>query len=811
MLVFWLLTLKCWPLIFKHQCSDVVKTPPEDMDENIEDKSATVETNVHNKVKMPSYIQEFQNETLRDWASKLDKFVKTRAADVIYNHTKTETVILIVGPTGTGKSSLAYYAAFKLKEEAGYTILPVRKPVDITNYHVPGTKQIFLVDDFIGKYAVDEKEAVSWEENGPLLKIIVSKRDQTKIILTSRTYIWQQEWYKYLNIPSYTCDLLSENLQLLAEERLNIFKSYINTDVSMALNEDDIMLYNIFLSVCAMYSSSKKYSLKKFLEVPFLIIENEIDNFKTKSQVRFIALAILAIKHIISINSLTINKHEHDDLLQDLFHESTFVQNQSKNLLKSTLAAFKGEYVREEHGCFEFIHKTMRNIVLCCIAKTFMKSVIKYCEIDVILNQIRLYCISDEQDVYIIKVTRENTNAYFRRLVTELKKGFHKQVFESAQNVVPQFRAKFLEHIKLNITCNELTKTKEGMTALHVVSALGYHEYVSFFIQYERMINERDTAGNIPLHLACKKGHLEIVKDLVENNSLVDIPNHEELKPFFYACENNSVDVAKYMLHYSGIKVNEKYSRKNKRCVLHVVCANGYTDLAILLLKNNAKVDVKDADECTPLHLACYNGNSGTVSALLNSSANVDAVDLFGKTSVYIACSANHERVLQLLLDKKAVVNQKTDNGMTPLRVSCKNGNTVIVKMLLQSGAKVNSNDQSAVPLHDACKVGNESIIDILIHAKASVNQKTQDGITPLHEACRKGHANVVKILLDNKAVVNEQDKTGGTALSISSFKGFYTIIDLLLQKGAKPNISDEDKVNSLKLACKENHKDVVD
>ncbi|CAC5410237.1 unnamed protein product [Mytilus coruscus] len=163
---------------------------------------------------------EFQKETIRDWNCKLDKFVKTRAAEVIYNHIVNENVILIAGPSGVGKSTLAYYVAFKLKDEAGYTILPASKPEDIINYNIRSTKQFFIIDDFIGKFAVDETDAGSWETSGPLLKILFSKTDHTKLILTSRTYIWQPERYSYLNMPYYTCDLISDDLQLLPKREM---------------------------------------------------------------------------------------------------------------------------------------------------------------------------------------------------------------------------------------------------------------------------------------------------------------------------------------------------------------------------------------------------------------------------------------------------------------------------------------------------------------------------------------------------------------------------------------------------------------
>ncbi|CAC5359841.1 unnamed protein product [Mytilus coruscus] len=684
-----------------------------------------------------------------------------QATNFIYNSIQVNSVILIVGPTGAGKSANAYHVAFRLKEEHGYTVIPARQSIDVTNYHVPGTKQILIVDDFIGKYAVHEKDVVSWDNNGPLLKML---------------FIGPTGAGKSANAYHVAFRLKEEHGYTVIPVRQSI----------------DVTNYHV--------------------PVSFQIIEDEIKNFKTKSHVGFFALAFLAIKKKIEKNSLTIDNHEHDELLQDLFHESNLLQYPSKKILKSTLAAFKGEYVKESDGCFEFVHDTMQNMLLRCIAKTFIESVIKHSRVEVILNQIRLDCMNEEQNFLAIHINPESEDAYFRRLVSELNKGLHKEVFESAQNIIPQFRVKLLEYIKQYITLEKLTKTHEEMTALHDVSNLGYGDYCSFFIHDKQMINVQDNAGNIPLHLACIKGHLKIVEDLVNNDSFIDFANNEELQPFFYACENGFAKVAEYLLQYlaKGIRVNEKYRRKNKRCVLHVVCANGYTNLVKLLLENNAEVDVKDADGSTPLHLACHKGNTRIVSALLHNNANVDVKDSFGKTSVYTACSENNERVLQLLLEKKAVVNQKTISGMTPLSVSCKNENIALVKLLLQNGAKVNSKKQSVVPLHEACKSGNESIINILIQAKASVNHKTKEDITPLHEACRNGHHNVVKLLLDKKAVVNDKDKHGWTALFFSSAHGFHTIVDLLLKKGANLNMFDEDKENPLTLARKENHRDVI-
>ncbi|CAG2223098.1 unnamed protein product [Mytilus edulis] len=326
------------------------------------------------------------------------------------------------------------------------------------------------------------------------------------------------------------------------------------------------------------------------------------------------------------------------------------------------------------------------------------------------------------------------------------------------------------------------------MPHLHVVSDLGYQEYVSFFLQDSTMINQKDSHGNIPLHLACMKGHIEIVQNLIENKSSIDIANNEGLKPFVYACEINATAVAKVLLHHCGkwINVNEKYQKRNNGSVLHIVCAKGFVNLVLLLLNHNAKVDLLDGSGCIPLHVA---NSSAVVKALLDYNANINQVDFF----------------------EKAEINQKTKTELRPLHAACQSESIEIVKILIENGARINSAKPCISPLHEACRIGNESIVNFLIESNASINHKTKDGLTPLHQACMNDRVIVAKKLLDNKVNVNDESKYGWTALYFSSAKGFRTIVDLLLQHGANVNIWDEDKVSPLMAACKENKTDVVD
>ncbi|XP_071124008.1 uncharacterized protein [Mytilus edulis] len=764
-------------------------------------------------LKVPSHVEEFQIETLQDWTTKLNRIVITRATKFIYEKVRAHKVIVIAGPTGAGKSAIAYYAAFRLKEESGYTIIPARQSVDITNYHVQGTKQVFIIDDFIGRYSVDETAVGLWEKDRPLLEIICSNNDDTKLILTSRTYIWQPERYSCLSLDACMCDLLSDHICLSMTERRDICQSYLNQDEVKALKDETLLMYSFFPSICSSYESSEKIPVESFFAGPYMMIETEIDNFKINSQISFIVLAILAIKQTISKSSFSIDNREYDELIKDVFDESAFLQYPSKNLLKSSLVAHTGTYVKHvvenDTDNFMFDHETLQKIVLRCIARTLIKSVIKYCKTEVILDQLRLNCICIAQDNFTIEVMPENEDAYFKRLVYELDKGWYMAIFKNAQHKDHQFRISFLKYLKKYLPHDNRTKIQNGFPVLHVVTALGYLDYVIFFMQDNSMINQQDSDGNIPLHLACMKGHNEIVKELVKKKSIINIANNEGLKPFVYACENEAIQVAKVMLHQCAkwINVNEKFPRRKNRTVLHIVSAKGCTHFVLLLLAYKAHVDERDENGCTPLHLA---SSSAVVKALLDVNANINQVDSFGRSPLYSACSKTQVRVVQLLIEKKAEINPNKKAGLRPLQAACQSGSTDIVKMLVKKGATVNIIKPGISPLHEACTIGNESITNILIATNASVNHKTKDGFSPLHQACMNDHVTVAKILLDNKANINDANKYGWTALLFSSAKGFCTVVDLLVQHGANMNLCDDYKVSPLMAACKEDKKGVV-
>ena len=127
--------------------------------------------------------------------------------------------------------------------------------------------------------------------------------------------------------------------------------------------------------------------------------------------------------------------------------------------------------------------------------------------------------------------------------------------------------------------------------SLFEAAAAGKFDVVAHLVyQHPEAVNYYAEDGFTPLGLACYFGHYEIARYLVLKGADVNLPS------------NNGFGV--YPLHSAA--------------------AGNYTDIARMLIENNAQVNVKQQAGATALHSAAQNGNVDLLILLLEHGADVN-------------------------------------------------------------------------------------------------------------------------------------------------------------------------------------------
>ena len=125
---------------------------------------------------------------------------------------------------------------------------------------------------------------------------------------------------------------------------------------------------------------------------------------------------------------------------------------------------------------------------------------------------------------------------------------------------------------------------------------------------------------------------------------------------------------------------------------LRMAAANNQNEIAKLLIKEGANVNIKDEDAYTPIHYASVNGHVDIVELLLVNNANVNIHPENVYTSLHGAASGGHFDVLKLIINKGANLNSRDHTGDTPLDLAThpenRNASSKTADLLHKHGGK---------------------------------------------------------------------------------------------------------------------------
>lgn len=346
-------------------------------------------------------------------------------------------------------------------------------------------------------------------------------------------------------------------------------------------------------------------------------------------------------------------------------------------------------------------------------------------------------------------------------------------------------------NLNLNIYSND-------KTPLHIACEKGHVAIVREFVDnYRAMfwINLR-YLQDLPLHIAVNNGFLNVTNILLEKVTSVNAVDREGRTPLWIALLKNHFDIIKYLL--CNYRVNPHFKFKGESPVGYAI-RERMIEVVKLLIDRGAHLNGKDIDKKTLLHHSVSKSSPELVQLLIDKGADMSAIDNKGYTAFHYAIFHSDLSIIEVFIKNKMPIDSRVFNsssGYTPLQIAFKEGNYEVAKCLLKHGADINARDphshyariRGGTLLHWACRNYNgEQEVKFLIENGADINAEADDGRTPLCLLIKHcGTIEMIKFFIDNGAKLDTD--RGGTPLYWALNMRYYNVARFLIENGLDVN-----------------------
>jgi ankyrin repeat protein len=170
---------------------------------------------------------------------------------------------------------------------------------------------------------------------------------------------------------------------------------------------------------------------------------------------------------------------------------------------------------------------------------------------------------------------------------------------------------------------------------------------IEHLIERGAKVDEQNESLKTALMLAAFYGKLNLVKILRQYEASYKIRDNSGMSAIHYAIDGGNCDTIEYMVT-DGADINDIDSVNGWTPLLRAASLNAKADVARVLIKYDADLNVADINHKTALMVATINGNLPFVQVLVTHGADLYTLNEYGKSLYELAIAMDRKVIKEI-------------------------------------------------------------------------------------------------------------------------------------------------------------------
>lgn len=294
----------------------------------------------------------------------------------------------------------------------------------------------------------------------------------------------------------------------------------------------------------------------------------------------------------------------------------------------------------------------------------------------------------------------------------------------------------------------------------------------------------RASDGKTALMRVCEKGQLRLVQWLLEHGANVNTLDNNDRSALYYAIQAGNIDIVKELLHYNPV-----LNPVDRELGTPLAAAIDHPDIPRLLLNAGADPNISGQQGRSPIFIAAMRGSAEVIQDLIRSGADLHSRDDHGWTPICAAVDCERDdSILRALVDGGAnVAGTITGIGSGLLHLAVFHPPHVM-RLLLEFAKRLNPNQRNSenlTPFSYATNLANIASLTLLVNAGADIDLLYNCGETVLHNAIAYQMSGLRDLLLAQPEIeVNRCSTYFGAPLHLAARRKQLDSVTALLDRG---------------------------